>query len=93
VLVKAGQIVAVDEVLASSIRPRWSQISSQAKAELINASTALEDLLESRSLIKLLRGRDSIAEAQTRAGHPVETSSLVIARPRRILRDAQTALD
>jgi HlyD family secretion protein len=90
--VKSGQMVQADEVLASLDTTSLAQNIIQAKADLINAQTALDNLRKPQPL-KIAQAETALADAQTALDNLLHPSSLIIAQAETNLKNAQTALD
>ena len=92
VFVKPGQKVQIDDVLASLDPTSLAQNIIQAKADLINAQSALEDLKKPQPF-KIAQAETSLAEAQNALDNLLQPSALAIAQAEANLKNAQTNLD
>jgi HlyD family secretion protein len=92
VLVKLGQTVQADEVLASLDPTTLAQNIIQAKVDLINAQTALDDLRKPQPF-KVAQAETALADAQSALDNLISPSALAIAQAETNLKNAQTALD
>ena len=90
--VKLGQIVKADEVLASLDPTSLAQNIIQAKADLINAQTALADLLKPQPL-KIAQAETALADAESALDNLLHPSALAIAQAETAIKNAQTDLD
>jgi HlyD family secretion protein len=92
VLVKPGQKVQADEVLASLDPTSLAQNIIQAKVDLINAQTALDDLLKPQPL-KIAQAETALEDAQSAFDNLLHPSALAIAQAETNLKNVQTDLD
>jgi HlyD family secretion protein len=92
VLVKPGQKVQADEVLASLDPTSLAQNIIQAKVDLINAQTALDDLVKPQPL-KIAQAETDLADAQSALDDLLHPSALAVAQAETNLKNAQTDLD
>jgi HlyD family secretion protein len=90
--VKLGQMVQTDEVLASLDPTSLAQNIIQAKVDLINAQTALDDLLKPQPL-KVAQAEADLKDAQTTLDNMIHPSALTIAQAETNLKNMQTALE
>lgn len=92
VLVTLGQTVQADEVLASLDPTSLAQNLIQAKADLINAQSGLDEIRKPQPL-KIAQAETALAEVQSALDTLLHPSQLVIAQAETNLKNAQTALD
>jgi HlyD family secretion protein len=92
VLVKLGQVVQSEKILATLDETSLAQNIIQAKADLINAQSALDDLQKPNPL-KIAQAETALADAQDALANLLNPSALAIAQAETDLKDAQSALD